>query len=379
MRAWTFQDHRQKKKLGDKAPWSAGWVDPEGGKRSKRIGSKSMAEKYARKKEGELAAGLCQSGPQQVAWEKFRKEYETKVMPGLGPRTREVVEDALNNFQRLAKPARMSVITTKTIDAFRVKRLAERGKKKNSTVAPATVNREMRHIKAVLRIALEYGYITKVPKFRWARELTRIGRVITPEHFQAIYTACNKAAKPASQAYAPGDWWQALLVFALTTGWRIDEILSLRRDDLDLETGAILTRAADNKGKRDDRDYLTTTALEHVRLLAGFQPLVFYWPHDRRTLDTEFHRIQGVAGINLPCRDADKHECTDACHRYGFHSLRRGYATLNADTMTAAVLQKKMRHRSFQTTLRYISLSDKMKKATESVYVPEFLQKRQAN
>ena len=61
MRAWTFQDHRQKKKLGDKAPWSAGWIDPEGSKRSKRIGSKSRAEKYARKKEGELAAGTYQN------------------------------------------------------------------------------------------------------------------------------------------------------------------------------------------------------------------------------------------------------------------------------------------------------------------------------
>ena len=50
----------------------------------------------------------------------------------------------------------------------------------------------------------------------------------------------------------------------------------------------------------------------------------------------------------------------------------KGFATLNADTMTVAVLQKKMRHRSFQTTLRYISLSDKMKKATENVYEPEF-------
>ena len=47
--------------------------------------------------------------------------------------------------------------------------------------------------------------------------------------------------------------------------------------------------------------------------------------------------------------------------------------------MTAPVLQRNMRHRSFQTTLRYINLSDKMKKATEKVYVPEFLQVRKAN
>jgi hypothetical protein len=35
-----------------------------------------------------------------------------------------------------------------------------------------------------------------------------------------------------------------------------------------------------------------------------------------------------------------------------------------------------MRHKSFQTTLRYIELADKMKKATEQVYVPDFLKKR---
>ena len=77
--------------------------------------------------------------------------------------------------------------------------------------------------------------------------------------------------------------------------------------------------------------------------------------------------------MNLPCQDADKHECTDACHYYGFHALRRAYATLNAESMSAPLLQKKMRHKSFTATLRYIGLADKMKKATEKVFVPEFL------
>ena len=73
MRAWLFQDSRQKQKLGDKAPWSVGWIDPEGHRRSQRVGSRSMAEKFARKKEGELAAGLCQSGPQRVTWRSSAK------------------------------------------------------------------------------------------------------------------------------------------------------------------------------------------------------------------------------------------------------------------------------------------------------------------
>jgi integrase len=163
--------------------------------------------------------------------------------------------------------------------------------------------------------------------------------------------------------------------FALTTGWRINEVLAFRRSDLDLDTGAILTRAGDNKGKRDDVDHLTPVALAHVQAVLGFGPTVFEWPHDYRTLWEEFHRIQRAAGIDLPCPDADRHECTDACHVYGFHALRRGYATFNADSMPAAVLQRKMRHKSFTTTLRYIGLSDKMKAATDKVFVPAFLTK----
>lgn len=146
-------------------------------------------------------------------------------------------------------------------------------------------------------------------------------------------------------------------MFALTTGWRIKEILSLRQGDLDLKTEASPTRARDNKGRRDDADFLPETALAHVRLIASPQPFVFTWPHNERTLWTEFQRIQRAAGIELICPDADQHECTPSCHVYGFYALRRAYATLNAETMPAAVLQKEMRHRSFTTTLRYISLA----------------------
>ena len=81
MRAWLFQDHRQKKKLGDKAPWSVGWVDPEGKRRSKRVGSESMAKKFRRKKEGELAAGLC-STENRKQWKDSKVEFDKKIAAG---------------------------------------------------------------------------------------------------------------------------------------------------------------------------------------------------------------------------------------------------------------------------------------------------------
>jgi len=113
--------------------------------------------------------------------------------------------------------------------------------------------------------------------------------------------------------------------------------------------------------------------VDAIRGVVGFTPLVFDWPHDRRKLWEQFHAIQEAAGIKLVCPDAERHECTESCGYYGFHALRRGYATLNVERMSAPELQKKMRHKSFTTTLRYIGLADKMKAAADKVYVPEFL------
>ena len=379
MRAWKFQDARQKKKLGEsKCPWSVGWIDPDGTRRSKKIGSNSMAEKFRKKIEGQLAAGTYE-GYSRKPWADFRKEYEEKIVPGLAVKTRDCIATSLCHFQRIIKPRKVAGIKTSTIDDFVTKRKMEPGRKLGAAVSPATVNHNLRHTKAALRVAHDWGYLPKVPKFRKVREPEHIGPVITPEHFQVIYEACDVAVMPKGLTCEPAEWWRALLLFLLSTGWRIDETLTFRREDLDLETGGIITRAENNKGKRDDMDYLPTVALEHIKRIVGFHALVFSWPHNERTLRNKFHRIQKAAGIRLPCTDARKHKCTAACHLYGFHAIRRGYATLNADSMPAAVLQRKMRHKSFQTTLRYLQLADKMKKATEQVYVPEFLRKRSAN
>ena len=47
----------------------------------------------------------------------------------------------------------MSKIRTQTIDDYKAKRRQEPGKKANSTVSPATINKELRHLRAVLRVA----------------------------------------------------------------------------------------------------------------------------------------------------------------------------------------------------------------------------------
>jgi hypothetical protein len=42
---------------------------------------------------------------------------------------------------------------------------------------------------------------------------------------------------PADQPYPAADWWRALVVFVYMTGWRIGDMMGLRRTDLKLATG----------------------------------------------------------------------------------------------------------------------------------------------
>jgi integrase len=373
MKAWVYQDDHQVKKHGaNKASWYVGWVDPEGKRRCKSCGSgsagKSAAEKLRQKIQAELITGTYQSNSKKT-WADFRQEYETKIVAGLAPRSRPEVMTSLNAFERIIKPVRMATIKTATIDEFRAKRRQEAGKKKGDLISPATVNKDLRHLRAALRRAHRWGYLQAVVYVDLEKEARKLPTFITPEHFAAIYAACEKAKLPDDLTFSAADWWRALLVMAYMTGWRISDLLALRRDDLDMKAGTAITRAEDNKGNRDDRAAIHPLVIEHLHRIACFTSLVFAWNRDRRTLQTEFARIQEAAGIHLPC--LGKHEHTRFCYVYGFHDLRRAFATMNADKLTLDALQALMRHKSYQTTQRYINTSRQLDQAVKVLHVPE--------
>jgi len=371
MKAWTFQDHRQKQRLGKaKAPWSVGWIDPEGRRKSKRIGLKSAAEKFRRKTEGKLAAGTYELA-RRTNWKDATAEYEKKKLVDLEPRSRTEAKNALKKFETLAKPVRVSSIRSSHLESYVVARRVERGRKPGSTVSPYTIKKELSAVRAFLNWAKTNDYLTKVPKIPRVKLPDAMPRPVTPEHFEAIYKACDVATMPKGQHFTPAERWRAVLMFAMTTGWRKEEILLFPRTDLNLETGQVITRANNNKGNRDDVDFLPQATVEHLRLIQGFGPEVFPWPHCMKTFDAQYHRIQRAAGIHLPCIIQQKHECTPTCHMYGMHDLRRAYATENCDRLPLPVLQKKMRHRDIQTTMRYVEMASKMKKTAENVYVPK--------
>lgn len=370
MRAWLFQDPRQKKKLGDKAPWSVGWIDPDSNRKSKRIGSKSAAGKFRRKTEGELAAGTYQLHSRKT-WDDFRAEYEQKILPRMASRSQITIRSGLDHFERIVKPGQVSRIKTATIDGYVESRRTERGAKKGSTVSPFTVNRELRHLKAALNVAKDWGYLATVPKIKLLKEPVKIPSYVTPEHFAAIYKACEGAARPNIGNVEAADWWRALLVTAYMTGWRIRELLALRRDNVDLANGVAELAAEDTKANRAERLPLHSTVVEHLEKVPGFSVEMFPLECDERMLWTEFARIQERAGIHLPC--SESHEHTPACHVYGFHDLRRAFATNNAERLTGDALQRLMRHKDYSTTQRYINMAGQLNRSVDNLHVPDVL------
>lgn len=365
-RAWLFQDPRQKQLVGEeKASWYVGWLDPGGKRKSKSFGPGAEGRKFAgrfkTKVSAELLTGTYQQ-PGRKTWAEFRKEYEAKVLDGARPRTRQVFKTALGNFERIAKPAKMVGITTQTIAGFVAVRRKERGVKKESVASPATINRDLRHIRAALKKAHKWGYLVKLPDVAdcFLREPGRLPTYIDPDHFALIYRACDRAKLPHGLPYPAATWWRGLLVYAYLTGWRIGSILALKRADVDLTEGRALSRAEDNKGKRDLFIPLHPLVVEHLQAIPSFEPHVFPWLHGRRQVFEEFNRIQAAAGVK-----------PEGKSNYGFHDLRRAFATLNADKLTPDALQALMQHRDYQTTQRYINLARQLNPAVQSLYVPD--------
>ncbi len=102
------------------------------------------------------------------------------------------------------------------------------------TVSPTTVNKDLRHLRAVLKKAHRWGYLPQMPDFSdcFLREPGKLPTYIDPDHFAAIYQACVHDRFPSGLPYPAADCWRGLLITAYMTGWRMSSLLALRRADV---------------------------------------------------------------------------------------------------------------------------------------------------
>lgn len=389
-RAWVHQLKKQVEAKGaDSASWYVSWYDPDGNLRTKSCGpgkiGKAAAKQLADITHSQLVTGTYQTKA-RATWEKLRSDYMAKVASRFDEPSRLAAEIALKNFERVAKPKFVMAIRAEMIDEFTSKRLkefaskgkaddTEADKQSRATVSPATVNKELRYIRLILNVAEEWGMIPKVPKVRFLKVPKKLPTFIPPEHFTAIYKACDVAKRPSTVPnVSPADWWRGLLVTGYMTGWRIGQLLSLKWDDVDLEEGFATSRAEviGNKGKREIRIPLHPIVIVHMKKLrGGFDEHIFPWNQNKRDLWPEFHVIQEAARLDdgSPVPKGGKHG-----RRYGFHDVRRGFATENIESMDLFELQNLMQHKSLETTKEYVNMVKRLKKTVTKIFVPPNLQ-----
>ena len=212
--AWIFQDDKQVKKHGAKAAsWYVGWVDPAGKRRCKSCGSgsrgKSLADKLRKSREAELITGTYEDKGRKE-WVDFRTEYDANVLNGMDVRNRQETTMAISQFERIVNPKRMAGITSLAIADYVAQRRRDQGMKPGSKLSPATVNKELRHIRAVLRKAKKWHYLAEVPDFDFLREHKKLPTYVPPEDFAKLYQSCEHTKRPNHLAYPTAVWWQAM-------------------------------------------------------------------------------------------------------------------------------------------------------------------------
>jgi integrase len=348
-RAWIAQRKGQVESMGaEAAPYYLYWIDPEGKQKSESCGpgatGKAKAERLKFKIEASLLEGTYGRQTDRT-WSEFRAEFEAKIVPGLARRTQQGFRSTFGHFERLCQPGRLTSIRTAMIDGFRAARRAE-------GMATNTINTDCRRLQAALRRAQRWDYLTQLPAFALEREAVKEPRYVTPEHFAALYRACDQMDRP--------DFWRSLLVLAYLTGWRISELMALRRDQVDLETGAATLPPEDTKGKRFVRLTLHPVVIEHLRQLTVIQETWFGWRSKHHNWPWEgLHQLCKLAGVPA----------------YTWHDFRRAFATENAERLPAQALQALMRHESYQTTARYINMARQLKAGAPDLAVPEVLKR----
>lgn len=329
--------------------WVVRWTDHNGSKRSKSFGaSKTAANKFCAIKTAELVQNIFDI--QSRSWGDFLADFRRDRSAGIKPKTVEGYLATAAQYERICQPKTAADFTGRLLSKYVSARMKETGK--FGKVSVATINRELRNIKVLARTAAAWKLLREIPDFPRLKEPEVDPSFISINELVEMLSACGAATVPNLPNVATAEWWQALLLFGFTTGWRLSELLALTWGDV--ADGYAITRA-DNKGRKESRTAISDDVLAAIQKIRTFAPEVFPWPHHERQLYSHFRAIQEAAGVNKTCRKI--HEHTDSCRYYGFHDLRRGFASENASKLNAAQLQNLMRHKSYTTTMRYINMA----------------------
>jgi len=233
------------------------------------------------------------------------------------------------------KDAPVTSITTRRVAEYRVARLGTKSRRK-TLLAPATVNRECALLRSILRMALAWEEIARLPVFRMAKEEGK-SRYLTPDEITRLLAACEESRNKLLLALVTVD---------LHTGPRKGELLGLTWEQVDFARGVIVLgrRTKSGKGRDVPINQAVYSAIAPLRAAAGGQDASGRVWGEIRKIDTAYNAALVRAKILDP--DVNFHTLR---HSFASHYVMRGGSLVK--------LQAILGHASIRTTQVYAHLA----------------------
>jgi integrase len=304
-----------------------------------RIGeNKKLAQTVLRKRKVEVAEykHLDIKRDKKVTFEDFaQKFYNLHSRVNKKPSAFDRDKFLINKLGEFFRGCYISGITPMMVEEYKAKRIREQKK-------PATINREVACLKCIINKAIEWGYMHDNPvrKVKLLKENNTRMRFLKREEVERLLKECDELTKkdPRYKHLKPA------LIIALNTGLRKRELLDLKWQDIDLQTGIIyLTDTKNNERREAPMNEIVKKTFSEIRRYPG-SPYIFHNKDGDKyyKLDKSFFTALKKSGI------IDFH----------WHDLRHTFAShLVMNGVDIKTVQELMGHKSIEMTLRYSHLS----------------------
>ena len=176
-----------------------------------------------------------------VSFDEFLTEYIRHCRMIKEPLTADREERVLKLFRNYAGNIQVKSVNRSIIDKYIIHRLDQKSNRSAHKIRKATVNLELRHLKAVFNACKNWGYIKSNP-FQGIKML----RVEGNPHPKYLEIHEIELVRKAFKDYT----LENIVDFYLWTGARLREALSLSWDDVDFKNSCITIKAVNSKSKK---------------------------------------------------------------------------------------------------------------------------------
>jgi integrase len=282
----------------------------------------------------------------------YDAKFQSLFLCDVRPRTFEAYREAVDRWKEKTGDPPLAKISSETMARFKAAlRVDDR--------SPETCNKILRHVNAVIskcgpagpRNREALGIIDRIPwtkPFRCERNLPRL---VELETVAAIIRGCVGARFPKIDC-RPSAWWRALILLAVTSGFRRGALLSLTWPHIDVGRRIVRLPACFDKKGREREKPLHDQIVKLLLEIRGPQEKVFAWPHCRKVWYKTWHAIQDAG---------------DVMEHIRFHDLKRVAGVMFSATGSPWVVQHMLDHASIETSRHYINPMEACREAVDKL------------